>query len=869
MTTPARQQYLRIKEEHPGSILMFRMGDFYETFDDDARIVSRELEIALTSREMGKGQRIPLAGIPYHSLEPYLTKLIKKGHKVALCEQTSDPASSKGLVDREVVRVVTPGTVLEDSLLDQNVNNYLSAIIVIDDQVGFSYVDITTSEFATTQFHLSDLNAELSRLVPSEILIPKGYDGLLVNHSATATHLELESFDLGFTTDLLLNHFGVTSLEGFGCQHLPLAIRAAGSIVDYLGTNQKSAVGQLNSLYTYSNSSYMALDTQTRRNLELFEAGRWGNDGISLYNVLNSTNTSMGGRLLRNWLSRPLLEIEKINQRLSAVTWFNNSSLRRSRIVELLRNISDIERLLNKIRNYVAQPQDLLALAKSLENAPKIRDILRQDQDVSLVESFASRISDNQETLDLIQGAIEDEPSVSVGEGKVIRYGYSEDLDELRDSTRGARDYIAGLESKEKQRTGIKSLKVGYNKVFGYYIEVSNSNLEYVPEEYIRRQTLVGGERFITPEMKEHESLILNAQERIEELETSLFREICVKVGEYSVTIKSTAEAIAKVDVFCSFGEVASRNGYTKPELNDGDVLGIKQGRHPMVEHTMPSGSFVPNDIVMSNSHDQLIILTGPNMAGKSTFIRQVGLITLMAQVGSFVPAESATIGVVDRIFTRVGLQDDLSMGQSTFMVEMLETAFILHHAMPRSLVILDEIGRGTSTYDGLAIAKAVAEHIHENSNLGCKTLFATHYHELTELSNELSRVKNYNVAVSENQGQVVFLRRILPGGADKSYGIHVARLAGLPSSVVTRATEILKDLEDGSSQPQPMAKKKSFPSNESGKENIKISKQLPLMVAEYDVVKKLLELSVDSMTPIEAIKHLHELQEQARMNNE
>ena len=861
MTTPARRQYLRIKKEHPDAVLLFRMGDFFETFDDDARIVSRELEIALTSREMGRGQRIPLAGIPYHALDPYLAKLIKKGYRVAICEQTSDPATSKGLVDREVVRVVTPGTVVEDSILEQKANNYLASVVVEGDEAGLAYVDITTSEFATSQFPLEHLPMELGRLVPSEVLVPQGQDGLPGDHGASVSPLDQDAFNLEWATEALLKHFGVASLEAYGCERLPLAVRAAGAIVDYLGRNQKAALTQLTSLHTYSTDSYMVLEPQTRRNLELFEGGRWGDAKASLLYVLDQTRTSMGGRLLRRWLGQPLLEVEGIVRRQDAVTWFHRSALRRGRVSALLDSISDLERVVNRVRTYTATPRDLVALGQSLRAAPEVKGILTEDEDAPQVGWLAAEIGNHGDVVELIASAIADDPPPSVGEGRVIREGFSPDLDALRSSSRNAQEYIAGLERKERERTGIKSLKVGYNKVFGYYIEVSKSNLSQVPEDYIRRQTLVGGERYITPEMKEYEAQVLSAQERVGELEGTLYRQVCQQVGEAASAIMATAGAIAQADAFYALGEVASRHGYVRPEIDDGDALDIKQGRHPVVERTLAAGAFVPNDTTLSNGDEQLVILTGPNMSGKSTYIRQVALIVLMAQVGSYVPAGSATIGVVDRIFTRVGLQDDLAVGQSTFMVEMVETATIINHATPRSLVVLDEIGRGTSTYDGLAIARAVAEYIHSHPRLGCKTLFATHYHELTQLAEVLPRARNYNVAVSEEQGDVVFLRRIVPGGADRSYGVYVARLAGLPGAVINRAWEVLGELENGASaHPQPSGR-------DGGRAHA--AQQLPLMGASNIAMESLLALDVASMTPLEAINKLYELQEQAAKDTE
>ena len=863
MTTPARRQYLRIKKEHQDEVLLFRMGDFYETFDDDARILSRELEIALTSREMGKGQRVPLAGIPYHALEGYLARLIKKGYRVAICEQTSDPATSRGLVDREVVRVVTPGTIIEESILDSKANNYLASVVTDEEQAGLAYVDITTSEFATSQFPLAHLAMELGRLMPAEVLAPQGEDPPPVEQGTTVTPLEADAFHLEWATETLLDQFGVASLEAFGCHGLPLAVRAAGAIVEYLGGNQKPALAPLSSLHTYSTESYMVLDPQTRRNLELFEGGRWGDPKASLLSVLDETHTSMGGRLLRRWLGQPLLEVAALVRRQEAVEWSHRSALRRGRVASLLESVSDLERLINRVRGNTATPRDLVALGRSLETGPQLRSVLTADEDASQVAWLSEEIGDNGEVVELVRRAIEDDPPPAVGDGGVIRRGFSPDLDALRDSSRNAQAYIAGLERKERERTGIKSLKVGYNRVFGYYIEVSKSNVSRVPDEYIRRQTLVGGERYITPEMKEYESQVLSAQERIADLESTLFRQVCQQVGEAAASIMATAGAIAQVDAFCSLGEVAARNGYVRPALNEGDVLDIRQGRHPVVERSLAAGAFVPNDSRLSSSDDQLVILTGPNMSGKSTFIRQVALIALMAQIGSFVPAESAAIGVVDRIFTRVGLQDDLAVGQSTFMVEMVETAAILNHATNRSLVILDEIGRGTSTYDGLAIARAVAEYIHSHPRLGCKTLFATHYHELTELGEYLPRARNYNVAVSEDQGEVVFLRRIVPGGADKSYGVHVARLAGLPGGVINRAWEVLGELERTAGNHQRGPTEAGSARGRRGR--APSPRQLPLLNITPQAIESLLALDVASMTPLEAINKLYELQGQAR----
>ena len=864
MSTPARKQYLRIKKQHQDEVLLFRMGDFYETFDNDARLISRELEIALTSREMGKGERVPLAGIPYHALDGYLAKLIKKGYRVAICEQTSDPAASRGIVDREVVRVVTPGTVIEDSILDRKANNYLAAAVTEGDRAGLAYVDITTSEFATSEFHASHLAVELAGLEAAELLVAEGDlppdsgDGRTgSDDDVSITTVTTDMFNEDWAREALHNAFRVTSLEGFGCERLPLAVRAAGAIVRYLEDHRSGALGQLNSLYTYSTQSYMVLDPQTRRNLELFEGGRWGGDTrASLLAVLDRTKTSMGARQLRRWVGRPLLDMTELTKRQDAVEWFHRSAVRRGRVTAALQKIADIERLINKVSASAATPRDVVSLGRSLAAAPEIWQILGGDEDAPAVAWLTDSVHDASDTVDLIGRAITDDPPLNVGDGGVILQGFSDDLDRLRNSSREAQDYIASLEKTERERTGIKSLKVGYNKVFGYYIEISRANLSQAPDEYIRRQTLVNAERFITPQMKEYESLILNAQERIAELESTLFRQVCKQIADAAGPIMTVARAVSQVDAFASLAEVAERQGYVRPVLNEGDSISIVQGRHPVVERTIEAGKFVPNDIRISTRDEQVIMLTGPNMAGKSTFIRQVAVIALMAQIGSFVPADSATVGVVDRIFTRVGLQDDLSTGQSTFMIEMLETATILNHATPRSLVILDEIGRGTSTYDGLAIARAVAEFIHNHPRAGCKTLFATHYHELTQLADVLPRVRNYNVAVAEEEGEVVFLHHIVPGGADRSYGVYVARLAGMPAAVVNRAWEVLTELEGKSSS--PAANGRAAPPDVQ-------AQQLSLLPTTPPVIDELLALDVSSMTPLEAITKLYEIQERAK----
>ena len=864
--SPLRRQYLKIKAQNPDAIVMFRLGDFYETFDDDARTAAEVLEIVLTGRDMGKVGRVPMAGVPAHALESYLARLIRNGYKVAICEQVSEPTTGPGLVEREVVRVVTPGTVVEPSLLNEKANNYLAAVVVKGDEAGLAYADITTAEFATTQLPLLNLTLELERLTPAEILSPQGLDIASIlgglkdargdTNGPSVTSFEPTAFSKDAARRTLLEHFHVNTLEAFGCEELPLASQAAGGLLAYLQDTQRGAIGQLTSLHTYTPDRYMTLDPQTRRNLELFHAGRFGG-GTALLDILDQTRTPMGGRLMRRWLGQPLLDRAELERRLDVVDWFHSSSIRREDVSKLLGSISDLERLVNRVHSGVALPRELVALRHSLEAVPELLGLLSAGNDVT--NWICDILQPCDDVVRVVAQAIADEAGTVGGQVGVIRPGFSTELDGLRVASRDAKEYVAGLERQERERSGISTLKVGYNKVFGYFLEVSNAHLAKVPEEYIRRQTLVNAERFITPELKEYEALILNADERLIELESALFRQVCRQVADEAGRILGTAAALAQIDFFCSLAEVASRHGYVQPTLTDDGAMEVHGGRHPVVERVIPSGTFVPNDIMLGGDGATLMMLTGPNMAGKSTYIRQVALITLMAQVGSFVPAESARLGMVDRIFTRVGLQDDLATGQSTFMVEMVETAAILHHATTKSLVILDEIGRGTSTYDGLAIARSVAEYLHSHPRLGCKTLFATHYHELTALADYLPKAVNYNVSVVEEGGHVTFLHRIVPGGADKSYGVHVGRLAGLPQPVVKRAWELLEDLEaDAESGGKPGASQAA---------NVP---QLPLWpAADTALIEELNKLDITDMTPLEALNKLYELQQHARKDGE
>ena len=857
-STPIRQQYLRIKRKYPQAIVFFRLGDFYETFDDDAKLASRELDIVLTSREMGKGYRVPMAGIPYHALDNYLARLINRGYKVAICEQVTKPGETKGLVQREVIRLVTPGTVIEPSLLDSRKNNYLVSLVLGDEAVGITYVDITTSEFAVTQVALERAIAELERLKPSEIITANSAELSDLELTAPVTRLEDYWFELEVARQTVLDHFGVATLDGYGCAQLPLAVRAAGSIVHYIQETQKGGLGQLTRLSTYSTDSFMALDVNTQKNLELFRSSRLGTTEGSLLSVIDLTKTAMGGRLLKRWLGQPLVDVTELAKRQDAISWFCDNTLARNQTISLLGDAADLERLINRVRGNVATPRELISLKHSLEVIPKLIEVIEAGKNISATAWLKDELKPRQDVVDLISEAIEEPPSSALGEGGVIRQGFSEELDSLRLASKNAKQYLANLERQEREKTGIKSLKVGFNKVFGYYIEVSKPNLSQVPEHYIRKQTLVGGERFFTPELKEYESLILNARDRISELESDIFHRVCRQVATASERILAVANALANIDVLSSLAEVAVRYSYVRPKLTTDNEIIITQGRHPVVERSLIDTSFVPNDTYLSNDDAQLIVLTGPNMSGKSTYLRQVALIVLLAQIGSFVPADSATIGLVDRIFTRIGAREDIAAGQSTFMVEMVETANILNNATPRSLIILDEIGRGTSTYDGLSIGRAVAEYIHNYSGLGAKTLFATHYHELVELASFLPRVKNFNIAVAEEGGRVIFLYKIVPGGVDKSYGIHVAQLAGLPKSVVHRAREVLDELEGASraTGAKPSAKRRA-------KEVV--AQQLSLLGQKSPVAEELEKLDIASLTPLEAITKLYELQKKAR----
>jgi DNA mismatch repair protein MutS len=877
MTTPMRRQYLDIKRQYPECILFFRLGDFYETFDDDAKIVSEVCDVVLTSRPVGNNQRVPLAGVPYHSVEGYLARLVKAGYKVAVAEQVSE--AGNGLVDRAVRQVVTAGTITEPSMLDEDRNNYLVAVAFNSrgTEAGIAYCDITTGEFAAAQFEENGpagverkVGEELSRLHPSELITADweldntGLGGLVESLGAIVSSVEAWQVEQETARDSLQRHFHVSSLDGFGLQRSPQAIRAAAAIVAYLAAMQPAALPQLTSLHSYTPHDYMTLDEFTRRNLELTETIRGGRVQGSLLGVLDETATPMGGRMLRRWLGLPLLQVEAINRRLDAVQAFVERTSVRTELRQALRGLGDLERWVNRITQGHALPRDLTGSRESLRRVPQIRQLIADGAWLSafdnpetgqeFADSILAQLPTCDDLLALLEAAIADDPPATLANTGLIREGYSEELDSIVHKSRHAKDWVANLERTERERLDIKSLKVGYNKVFGYYIEVTNTHGEKVPDDYIRKQTLTNAERYITPELKEYESLILNADERRLEIEQALFRRVCAQVSEAGERLRTLANGLALLDVYSSLAAVAAKRRYNRPRMDEGTTIEIAAGRHPVVEMTSDE-PFVPNDTQLAPDAS-IHILTGPNMAGKSTYLRQTALIVLMAQIGSFVPAEVAHIGVVDRIFTRIGASDEIHRGQSTFMVEMVETANILNHATNRSLLVLDEIGRGTSTYDGLAIAWSVVEYIHNHPSLQAKTLFATHYHELTDLSERLPHVINYHVAVDDRGEQVVFLHRILPGKADRSYGVHVGEMAGLPKQVVHRAKEILDDLEkSGAAGPRRLNDVVS----QQGKRPVAL--QVGLFADAHPVVEVLRTMDVNLLTPLDALNRLYELQ--------
>lgn len=858
-TTPLYQQYQDIKQRHRDAILLFRIGDFYETFDDDARLLARELDIVLTSKPMGKNVRVPLAGIPYHSLERHLATLIAHGHRVAICEQLSNtPVKGEGgrnLIERDVVRIVTPGTILEPGLLQSKANNYLAAYVTDGKRTGIAYADVTTGDFAATEVESSAGIPELQRIAPSELLVQmRGSDDESEALPGFITPCRDEYFAFENARRALLEHFAARSLAPFGLTRWPLAAAAAGAIVAYLKETQTNAAAQLTRLTSYHTGSFMALDAQTMRSLEIFESG--SAETPSLLSTLDGTRTAMGGRLLRRWLRQPLLDVAEIVRRQEHVAWFIEQKKARIELFTILEFMHDLERLSGRARAGVAAAQEMLALGQSLRAIPQVRLILQRE--VKRFSALLEALPVCDAACRLIEKAINEELPARNEPNKIIREGFSEELDGLRALLRDGRAYLANMEQRERARTGIKSLRVGYNKVFGYFIEVTRPNLHLVPADYTRKQTLAASERFVTLELKEHEALVVNAQERIEELESGLFRHVCAEVGKKRDEILAAASTISYLDAIAAFAELAEQSNYVRPAIVDSSELLIKQGRHPVLEKIVGAASYVANDTELSNdSTAQVALITGPNMSGKSTYLRQTALIVLLAQTGCFVPASKAVVGLCDRIFTRIGLYDRLGSGESTFMTEMVETAQILHHASPRSLILLDELGRGTSTYDGLAVARAVLEYIHNHPKIRSKTLFATHYHELTELADLLPRLKNLHVEIAEQGSELVFLYKISPGIALKSYGVYAAKLAGLPRPVVRRAERLLAEYEaqsetqSGANESSPAERTASITT-----------------MRDNELAQAVLAVDPDALSPVEALMKLYELRRLAENRN-
>ena len=872
--TPMLRQYLEIKEEYPDEILFYRMGDFYEMFFEDAEVASKILGITLTSRNnKADAARIPMCGIPYHAAQTYLAKLVKAGKRVAICEQTEDPSQAKGIVRREVIRVVTPGVTTDDQILEENENRYVCALSrSLSEplpQWGFSFLDLSTGEFLTGELEDDSAVPEqlvdhLTRMTPAELLINEAKQAdIKPLLEAVTLHLpEIcitlrgdDLFHFKEASEDLSDHFKVINLEGFGCGSMNQGIVAAGVLLDYARETQKSDIGHIEKLIPLKGDSVLLIDDASRRNLELTRTIIGNKREGSLLAVLDKTRTPMGGRLLQNYLLQPLQDIEAITERQECVNFFHNNPSSRQQFRDYLDAIYDLERLNSRMVLGQGNGRDAVALRQSLSVLPDIHALLKQCTVIGL-KRISDEFDDLTELADMLERSIGAEPPVTLRDGNLIREGYNEELDELIHLLRDGKALILGLENQEREKTGISKLKIGYNKVFGYYIEVSNAHLEKVPEHYLRKQTLVNAERYITPQLKEFESRVLTAQERRLELEYQLFIEIRTTLAENSSRVLQTAQFLARIDVVTNLAEIARQNHYTRPELTSDGAIQISDGRHPVIERSMASGKFVPNDISLDQNRNQVLVITGPNMAGKSTILRQTALIVLMAQMGSFVPAEKAVISVVDRIFTRVGAMDDLRRGQSTFMVEMNETANILNNATPRSLVILDEIGRGTSTYDGLSIAWAVAEALVEKDGSGVKTLFATHYHELTELAKTHDRVQNYSVAVKEWNETIIFLYKLIKGGTSRSYGIQVAALAGVPDQVVTRAQEILKRIDQSDFDHRAVTGNKS--SSRGRKEH---PSQLQLFAAPgHPLADELRKIDLDDMTPRQALEQLYKL---------
>ena len=872
--SPMMQHYMETKKEYPDCVLFYRLGDFYEMFFDDALTVSKELEITLTGKDCGLSERAPMCGVPFHALDSYLYRLVQKGYKVAIAEQMEDPRQAKGLVKREVIRVVTPGTITSSQVLDETKNNYLMGIVYMDGIYGISTADISTGDFMVTEVDSDrELFDEINKFSPSEIICNNAFymsgvdmDGLKNRYQVVISSLDSRFFGEESCRRILMEHFKVGALVGLGLEDYATGIIAAGAVMQYIYETQKSTLEHITTVTPYSTGQYMVIDTSTRRNLELVETMREKQKRGTLLWVLDKTKTAMGARLLRACIEQPLIHRDEIIKRQNAVEELNMNYISREEICEYLNPIYDLERLIGRISYKTANPRDLIAFRSSLEMLPYIKRILGEFNSELLAE-LGRELDPLQDIFQLIGDAIVEDPPITVREGGIIKDGYNQEADKLRHAKTEGKNWLAELEAKEKEKTGIKTLKVKFNKVFGYYFEVTNSFKDQVPDYYIRKQTLTNAERFTTDELKQLEDIIMGAEEKLVSLEYDLFCEVRDKIGAEVIRIQKTAKSIAGIDVFCSLSVVATRRNYVKPSINDKGVIQIKNGRHPVVEQMMRDDMFVANDTFLDNGKNRLSVITGPNMAGKSTYMRQVALIVLMAQLGSFVPAQEADIGICDRIFTRVGASDDLASGQSTFMVEMTEVANILRNATRNSLLVLDEIGRGTSTFDGLSIAWAVIEHISNSKLLGAKTLFATHYHELTELEGTIAGVKNYCIAVKEQGDDIVFLRKIVRGGADKSYGIQVAKLAGVPDSVIARAKEIAEELSDA----DITARAKEIAEISS---NITQHKAVPKpdevdmqqlsffdTVKDDDIIRELDSLELSTMTPLDAMNTLYRLQ--------
>ncbi|MBI5826159.1 MAG: DNA mismatch repair protein MutS [Deltaproteobacteria bacterium] len=851
--TPAMRQYLEIKKEHGDAILFFRIGDFYEMFFDDARCASRILGIALTSRD--RNRDIPMCGVPYHAAAAYIAKLVKEGHKVAVCEQVTDPLDSKGIVERAVSRVITPGIALDSEILDPRANNFIAGAHIGDGSCGFSYMDVSTGEFRITEFPFeAALKDEIRRLRPLELVVAEeardAFEPRELGVKKLST-LPRYDFDRGVAAGRLTEHFNTSSLDGFGCAGLDEGVRAAGALLKYIKDTQRSGLAHVRKCSPYHTDDYLILDHSTRRNLEITESIRSNGREGTLIEVLDRTRTAMGARRLKSWLLHPLKDIALIRRRQDAVEELKDNREQLAKLQALLSEVYDLERLMVRVSMSAANPRDLCSLKESLRKIPAVRDVLKSFSS-DLLASICSSVDAVEEAAEMIESAIVDSPPVSTRDGGFIKTGYDRTLDELREIGSGGKDWILRCEARERAATGINSLKVGYNRVFGYYIEVTRANLTSVPPEYIRKQTLVNAERFVTPALKEWEERILTAEERSRELESEIFSAIVKEAASFSERVQRTADLIATLDSIASLSQAAGERGYARPEVNGSDSIYIEGGRHPVVEALVPD-DFVANDLALDGPC-RFMILTGPNMAGKSTYLRQNALIVVMAQTGSFVPASRASIGTVDRIFTRVGASDDLGRGQSTFMVEMNETANILNNATSRSLIILDEIGRGTSTFDGLSIAWAVAEYIHDSPALKAKTIFATHYHELTDLPLTKENAKNYNMAVKEWEDRIIFLRKVVPGGSNRSYGIQVARLAGIPDAVIERAREILRNLETGELNEAGM------PRLAANKGRPPTAGQLSLPGGKDPVREELKRIDINRLTPLDALAALDKL---------